>query len=679
MMDTNSLEAITLWAERSQDFLLGFWRPSHHDFWRDTAEMTRARPEKYYPTATFMAVAALRSETRPIWEDSVNGDLRFDWLAFLKGIEHQFEELLKSSEVSSRGAMKRWNVYTSAWSVRALDAARVALTHATDVSDSKRTKWLEWIATAINQQARKIARNIEQNNGAILPGGEGGAPHPFLTAHALAALRKADHVRRNHRPFISDTARRNISTTAKSQLERITASSAAGELQPADLIALPYYAAVLQAAGTPSHIGLVRHAIDLVCSSQVKVGGWPLVGSQLGSTGHGVQVSSFDIGATLINLCTRLQDDSQRAEDEQLRERAFAVLFDSLRKTSSCINTPNGDVHGWGSGHISPTERIDSWSTALAVRFLKKLQAYSQMYIQRAVLAEYGAIPGHQVDGWTSWAEIADPEPEIGIKLYIEEHFVETLSGQMKLGLPSKKDRNVSMILFGPPGTSKTTIAKALAKHLGWSLVTITPALFLARGVDGIDASATKVFANLRQLERAVVLFDECDELFRQRPTADDPSNQLSMAALITGAMLPRLQDLHDRGKLIFVLATNRLMAIDTAVRREGRIDHIIAIGPPNESARSLLVKAHAGVLPKRHRDMIVANMARFTRDEVIRTAEHLAKFYEANPKATPTQLKAEVQEFLGEQDLTIGAAEWKQFEELRDRFSRPHKPGWRD
>jgi SpoVK/Ycf46/Vps4 family AAA+-type ATPase len=235
------------------------------------------------------------------------------------------------------------------------------------------------------------------------------------------------------------------------------------------------------------------------------------------------------------------------------------------------------------------------------------------------------------------------------------------------------------MILFGPPGTSKTTIAKAVAKHLEWPLMTITPALFLSRGPDGIDASATKVFADLRQLERVVVFFDECDELFRQRPTVDGPSYQLSMAALITGAMLPRLQDLHDRGKLIFILATNRLMSIDAAVRREGRIDHIIAIGPPSESARSMLLKTKAATLPERHRDMIVTGMERFTRDEVIRTAEHLVKFYKAKPKTTPTQLKVEAQKFLGEQDLTINAQDWKQFEDQRDRFSRPHKPGWRD
>ena len=450
-----------------------------------------------------MSVAALRSEGRPILEQRGDGEQQFDWFAFLEGIKHRFEGLLESSEVASHGTVKRWNVYTSAWSVRALDAARVALAQTGDFTPSERTRWLKWIATAIHQQALQISKNVEKNEGATLPGGEGNAAHPFLTAHALAALRKADHVRSNQHSYLPDGSRRSISMSAKSQLERIIASSAAGALQPADLIALPYYAAVLQASGSPSHVGLIRYAIDLVCSSQVNVGGWPLVGSQLGSTGHGVQVSSYDIAATLVNLCTRLQDDAPAAASAQLRQKAFVVLFDLLRRTNACVDTLGTEAHGWGSGHISPTERIESWTTALAVRFVKKLRAYTQTQIQRQVLAEFGAIPGHHADGWTDWSEIADPEPEIGVKRYIETHFFDTLTSQTKSGLPSKKDKNVSMILFGPPGTSKTTIAKAFAKHLEWPLVTITPALFLARGVDGIDSSATKVFADLQQLERA--------------------------------------------------------------------------------------------------------------------------------------------------------------------------------
>jgi ATPase family associated with various cellular activities (AAA) len=669
-MGEKYLDSIVLWTEHSQRSLLAFWRPSKRDFWRDTAEMEDPKPEKYYPTATFMSVAALRNEIFP----TTIGNGQFNWLAFLGGIKTGFEGFLESSEVSSTGEEKRWNVYTSSWSVRALDAARTALSRDPENGKLSNQKWFEWIDGAIDKQAQLIAQNLKTGKGATLPGDDDGTyPHPFLTTHALAAIRKADRLKRNGYSYVPNALRRIISINTKTQLERIVTSHAAGTLQPADLIALPYCAAVLQACGSSANAGLINCAIDLVCASHVQMGGWPLVGSQLGSTGHGVQVSSFDIGATLVNLCARLDDDG-RSESQQIRQKAFGVLFDAVRRTIGSVNSGGREISGWGSAHSSPTQRIESWTTALAVRFLKKLRAYSQRHTQRGILGEYGAISGSRLEGLISWSEIADPEPEVGIKRYIETHFFDTLSTRGATAFPSQTEKNVSMILFGPPGTSKTTIAKAIAKHLEWPILTITPALFLARGVDGIDASATKVFADLQELERVVVFFDECDELFRQRAAGDEATNQLSLAALITGAMLPRLQDLHDRGKLIFILATNRLLAIDTAVRREGRIDHVIAIGPPDENARSILLKAYAPRVPKGRREIVASVMERFTRDEVIRTAQYIARYYADSPRATPVQLRAEVTRFLGDQDLTISPVEWSSFLELRKNFSRPHK-----
>ena len=66
-----------------------------------------------------------------------------------------------------------------------------------------------------------------------------------------------------------------------------------------------------------------------------------------------------------------------------------------------------------------------------------------------------------------------------------------------------------SAILFGPPGTAKSTVVDAIARRLGWGFVTIDTSLFLSAGLSNVAARISEIFAQLMQLEEVVVLFDE--------------------------------------------------------------------------------------------------------------------------------------------------------------------------
>lgn len=143
-----------------------------------------------------------------------------------------------------------------------------------------------------------------------------------------------------------------------------------------------------------------------------------------------------------------------------------------------------------------------------------------------------------------------------------------------------------SMILFGPPGTSKTTISKRIAQDLGWPLLVINASVFLKGGVERIDAEAERIFRMASYLKDVVVLFDEVEELILRRDNEGEGISVDQRSRLLTTAMLPRINDLRSSSRVVFIFATNYLDHIDTAISRTGRFDCVHCVMPPSEKER---------------------------------------------------------------------------------------------
>jgi len=111
-----------------------------------------------------------------------------------------------------------------------------------------------------------------------------------------------------------------------------------------------------------------------------------------------------------------------------------------------------------------------------------------------------------------------------------------------------------SAILFGPPGTAKTTVVAAIAARLGWGLVTVDTSTFLSAGLSNVAARISEVFELLLQLQDVVVLFDEVEEF-----ALDRTNPALAMESrMLTTAMLTKLADLRGARRVAFFIATNR-------------------------------------------------------------------------------------------------------------------------
>jgi len=116
-----------------------------------------------------------------------------------------------------------------------------------------------------------------------------------------------------------------------------------------------------------------------------------------------------------------------------------------------------------------------------------------------------------------------------------------------------------SAILFGPPGTAKTTICEALAQRMGWSFVVVDTAAFLADGLANMAARIRYVFSRLMALNECIILFDEIEEFALDRELPG-----LSMESrMLTTAMLTAINDLRRTKRSVFFIATNRLRVFE--------------------------------------------------------------------------------------------------------------------
>ncbi|HEX2192418.1 MAG TPA: AAA family ATPase, partial [Acidimicrobiales bacterium] len=141
---------------------------------------------------------------------------------------------------------------------------------------------------------------------------------------------------------------------------------------------------------------------------------------------------------------------------------------------------------------------------------------------------------------------------------------------------PRSKAR--SAILFGPPGTGKTTYVRKVAEYLGWPLVVLDPSDFAQEGLPLIATVATRVFSELLELEDTVILFDEMEPLMHSRADSAGSFEQ----KFLTTSLLPKLQELADRAACMFFVTTNHLETVDPAVQRPGRFDFRLQIMPPS-------------------------------------------------------------------------------------------------
>ena len=345
----------------------------------------------------------------------------------------------------------------------------------------------------------------------------------------------------------------------------------------------------------PSSIELESSIVDLFLK-QTESGIWPKffplfhyqdAGSNFCFTFELLEAVLFEFGWDHNNVLT---------EDAVILglERAISWCETNRLKYPQEKNGKSIVFEGWNSGGNLETLKRgqpESWATAVVHMFLLELVEVLSRHIQKRLLERYEAkSPGGK---WKTIKELLDIDlrmgpKSIGLNKTLKDTIIGTFSdfkdnNSGKLRKKPAKKKPLSALLFGPPGTSKTEVAKAIAKELDWPLVEIDPSHFLQNSFQNIYVQAEKIFEDVMDLTGVVLLFDEMDALVQKR---DGDATLDTESKFLTTYMLPKLAKLHDRGRLIFLMATNFQAAFDDAIKRAGRFDLLLCMGPPTLKAK---------------------------------------------------------------------------------------------
>lgn len=224
-------------------------------------------------------------------------------------------------------------------------------------------------------------------------------------------------------------------------------------------------------------------------------------------------------------------------------------------------------------------KEVESWRT-----LAKKLEA------RKGCAARGDARPSEEGDEWLvgekpniTFDDIAGMEDA---KRVIDEMVIYPMKSPEKaraLGL----NPGGGVLLFGPPGTGKTMLGKAIAGALDAPFYYASGADLRSKWYGESEQRLSQLMNAAKSQSVAVVFLDEIESLLPKRTESSHAADNR-----VVTQFLSDLGGFKDSDNLLLVLgATNKPWAIDEAVFRTGRFDEKVYIGPPDKAARLKILK----------------------------------------------------------------------------------------
>jgi hypothetical protein len=419
-------------------------------------------------------------------------------------------------------------------------------------------------------------------------------PTAFLTQLVIRTLAHAGSANEE----VSKAARKWARAAMEHEIALLSASDNLADPYALAYAAITFASLSKESRLTPQEKRVLTLAVDRVFASQNADGSWPRSRPLFHYANVGNAYCFEYEMLTQLLLCQHLSDDIERHVPRLIN----AVKY--LDRTRYDLELGNGETGAaWASGHHPQIRGPESWSTAAVYHFLHLIERFLSRMLRDDLFARLKgdprpltakAVPLADFGSTMLDSKLHLDGADQSLKATIRQRFLAPLTleaASVGRGRAFPSRVMMSMLMFGPPGTSKTTLAKDIAKALGWPLLEVDPSHILLDGWDRVHATAIKLLDDLAEIDCAVVLLDEFDELVRTRGAGNvgegeggDKGEPISR--FFTTAMLPKLIKLNKERRIVLLMATNFVDQFDDAIAREGRFDARIQVLPPSSEAK---------------------------------------------------------------------------------------------
>lgn len=151
------------------------------------------------------------------------------------------------------------------------------------------------------------------------------------------------------------------------------------------------------------------------------------------------------------------------------------------------------------------------------------------------------------------------------------------------------------ILMFGPPGCSKTMIAKALATESNVNFLSIKGPELFSMWVGESERAVRELFRKARQVAPAIIFFDEIDAIGSERSSSSGGS---SVKERVLAQLLTEMDGVNVLSNVTIVAATNRPDLIDNALMRPGRLDRIVYVRLPDAKTRTEIFRIKLSKMP---------------------------------------------------------------------------------
>ena len=158
-----------------------------------------------------------------------------------------------------------------------------------------------------------------------------------------------------------------------------------------------------------------------------------------------------------------------------------------------------------------------------------------------------------------------------------------------RLGIEPPK----GVLLYGPPGCGKTLLAKAVANESDAAFFAINGSEIMSKYYGESEARLREIFEKAEKNAPAIIFIDELDAI---APKREEVTGEVERR--VVAQLLALMDGLKGRGNVIVIGATNRINAVDPALRRPGRFDREIEIGVPDRQGRLEILQIHTRGMP---------------------------------------------------------------------------------